>query len=165
VPGDSIRRNQSGRPRQASIRTRTRRARLWATASSRPRPGNCRSPDPVALATAVCRGGRRRAAEGCAAAGPAQADSGREGGSDRERHAADDAPGRDAAECAEHGEGAAGQPGDGPPHLAGPPARAHRVTTFKSSRDLEFVRKLRDVVGLYLKRAPPSHARRVPRLP
>src|SRR5262245_36692381 len=54
------------------------------------------------------------------------------------------------------GKATACEPGDGTSYLASAQSPAHRVETFKLSRDPEFVRKLRDIVGPYLN--PPAKA-------
>src|SRR5437867_9068020 len=69
------------------------------------------------LATALCAGGPFRVAEGCASPWSAEADWSAEGGSDRERHAADAPARRDALERAHDGACARGEPRHGPPHL------------------------------------------------
>ena len=81
----------------------------------------------------------------------------RESSGDRRRHAAHDAAGCDALECADDGQGAGRQPRHRASHLAGARvAAASRRKRSSSVQDPDFVKKLRDVVGMYLH--PPAKA-------
>src|SRR5262249_61537469 len=97
-----------------------------------------------------------RVAQGCAAARSQETDSGREGRSDRQGHPHTrpvDATHWSVRRLAKRQHVS---PATGHRIWQANNLQPHRVETFKLSRDPDFVRQLRDIVGLYMN--PPAKA-------